>query len=99
MPGISEGYRSEIQQLVKSKKIDNNYRMYFYNYPQNSKVLNVDERTVQRAILYGEEIVGLEESINKVIEGHSKIIESTFEERKRLELPLPDVVFRLSNST
>ena len=67
--------------------------MYFYNYPQNSKVLNVDERTVQRAILYGEEIVGLEESINKVIESHSKIIESTFEERKRLELPLPDVVF------
>ena len=67
--------------------------MYFYNYPQNSKVLNVDERTVQRAILYGEEIVGLEESINKVIEGHSQIIESTFEERKRLELPLPDVVF------
>ena len=53
----------------------------------------MDERTVQRAILYGEEIVGLEESINKVIESHSKIIESTFEERKRLELPLPDVVF------
>ena len=51
------------------------------------------ERTVLRAILYGEEIVGLEESINKVIESHSKIIESTFEERKRLELPLPDVVF------
>lgn len=93
LPGISEGYRSEIQQLVKSKKIDNNYRMYFYNYPQNSKVLNVDERTVQRAILYGEEIAGLEESIDKVIEGDSKIIESTFEERKRLELPLPDVVF------
>ena len=53
----------------------------------------MDERTVQRAILYGEEIAGLEESISKVIEGHSKIIESTFEERKRLELPLPDVVF------
>lgn len=93
LPGISESYRSEIQQLVKSKKIDNNYRMYFYNYPQNSKVLNVDERTVQRAILYGEEIAGLEESIDKIVESKSKIIKSTFEERKRLELPLPDVVF------
>ena len=73
LPGISEGYRGKIQQLVKSKKIDNNYRMYFYNYPQNSRILNVDERTVQRATLYGEEIEGLEESIGKVIENHSKI--------------------------
>lgn len=93
LPNISDGYRSEIQQLVKSGKIDNNYRMYFYNYPRKSKVLNVDERMVQRAILYGEAAEGLEQSINNVMESNSDVIATTFEERKRLELSLPNVVF------
>ena len=36
---------------------------------------------------------GLEQSINKVMESNSDVIAMTFEERKRLELSLPNVVF------
>lgn len=47
---------------------------------------------VQRAILYGEAAEGLEQSINNVMESNSDVIATTFEERKRLELSLPNVV-------
>lgn len=93
LEGRSDEYKKEICELIEARKIDNNYRMYFYNYPQGSSVLSVDERIVQGAILYGEAAGDLESSAAKVIGAQSSVIVDAFAERGKLGLRLPDTVF------
>ena len=69
---------------MESKLIDDSYRMYFYNYPKDSKIYSYSEELVQKAILYGEESEELNSAIDKVIESNSSIIVDSFEKMKQL---------------
>lgn len=90
----SEEYVKAILELIESKLIDDSYRMYFYNYPKDSKIYSYSETIIQKAILYGEESEELDSAIDKVFESDSSIIVDSFEKMKQLKLRLPSVVYR-----
>lgn len=87
-------YKRSVRNLIESKQINNNYRIYFYNYPRAGRVLSSDEAIVQQAILYDEAPESLEDSIQKVVQEGSSIIRDSIEDRNNLGLMLPDIVFR-----
>lgn len=94
LPNAGSDYKKAVQDLIESKQIDSNYRIYFYNYPKSSRVLSADEAIVQQAILYDEAPETLEQSIKKVVQDGSPIIRDAVENRNNLGLMLPDIVFR-----
>lgn len=51
---VSDLFKERIRLLIKSKKIDENYRLYFYNYPRNSKLFTISELHVYNSIVYQE---------------------------------------------
>ena len=87
-------YKRSVRNLIESKQINNNYRIYFYSYPRAGRVLSSDEAIVQQAILYDEAPESLEDSIQKVVQEGSSIIRDSIEDRNNLGLMLPDIVFR-----
>ncbi len=90
----SDEYVKAVLELVESKLIDDSYRMYFYNYPKDSKIYSYSESIVQKAILYGEDSDELDSAIDKVLESGSSIIVDSFEKMRQLKLRLPSVVYQ-----
>lgn len=86
-------YIKAVLELTESKLIDDSYRMYFYNYPKESKIYSYSETIVQKAILYGEESEDLDSAIDNVLKCGSSIIVDSFEKMKKLKLRLPSLVF------
>lgn len=93
----NDEYVKAVLELIESKLIDDSYRMYFYNYPKDSKIYSYSETIVQKAILYGEESEELDSAINNVIDSNSSVIVDSFEKMKQLKLRLPSVVYSHEN--
>lgn len=51
---LSEKFKEDVVRLIKSKKIDANYRLYFYNYPRGSRLFTISEMRVYNSIVYQE---------------------------------------------
>ena len=51
---ISDGFKRELYNLVVNKMIDSNYRTYFYNYPQGSKLYDLSASIIYNSIIYDE---------------------------------------------
>ena len=94
LPEGYDEYASVILDLVNSGIIDTNYRMYFYNYPKNSRIYTIAETVTQKAILYGNRSDNLNQSVVLVEMNHSSIIDDSLLRLKQLGLPLPEVVFQ-----
>ena len=94
LPEGDNEYASVIIELVNSGIIDTNYRMYFYNYPKNSRIYTIEETITQKAILYGNKSENLNESVAAVEANDSSVINESLLRLKQLGLPLPNVVFQ-----
>lgn len=90
----SDEYVKAVLELIESKLIDDSYRMYFYNYPKDSKIYSYSETIVQKAILYGEDSEELDGAIDKVLGSSSSIIVDSFEKMKQLKLRLPVILYQ-----
>jgi len=86
-------YSAVVLELVNSGLIDTNYRMYFYNYPKNSRIYTIEESQVQKAILYGETFENLNQCVSVIEADNSSVLDDSLVRLKQLGLPLPDVVF------
>lgn len=85
-------YVKEIKNLIENKHIDSTYRTYFYNYPKKSKIYNANERIVQNAIIYKEDIRN-PEKFNNILESVSpNIINEALNKVVSLNLALPTCV-------
>ncbi len=80
-------YISAVCELINSRLIDTNYRVYFYNYPRNSKVYTYEEKSIRDAILYDEEI-DIEDGALSSLD-NSDVIENALRKREQLRLRLP----------
>lgn len=94
LENCSKAYVAEVLSLVKAKLIDTNYRMYFYNYPQKSKIYSHDEHAIEKAILYGDSIEGLEEMAERVTNNNVSVVYEALDKLKKLKMHLPDVIFK-----
>lgn len=89
-----KAYAKEVFILIDAKLIDSNYRMYFYNYPRNSKIYSHDEHAVQNAILYGELIDDLGSMALRVANNNTAVIYEALDRLEKLKIPLPDLIFK-----
>lgn len=86
-------YTKEVFSLIQAKLIDSNYRMYFYNYPKNSKIYSHDEHLVQNAILYGDTSEDIDNMALRVTRNNVSVVYEALDRLKQLKLPLPDILF------
>lgn len=87
-------YVKAVLELIKSKLIDDSYRMYFYNYPKDSRIYSYSETIVRKAILYGEDSEDLNSAIESVMNNCSTIIVDSFKQMNQLKLRFPHIVFQ-----
>jgi hypothetical protein len=90
----SKEYSKTIYDLVSSKLIGEDYRLYFYNYPKNSKMYNNDELNIQNAILYGVMCKQFETVAENVVNSKSDVVKESLNKLSQLELPLPQTVIK-----
>lgn len=94
---ISTSYVDELIKLIEAQLISDDYRMYFYNYPKKSKILNNDEAIIQKAILYDENSDNLNSIVKDTLESGSDIIENSFKKLNQLKIKLPLSVMHTEN--
>ena len=78
---------------IESHLIDGNYRSYFFNYPKDSHLYNVQETNVRNLIIYNEELTEqMKEDIEYVAVRRSEVITDAMEKAIELRQQLPKVV-------
>ncbi|MBE6915999.1 MAG: hypothetical protein E7471_05125 [Ruminococcaceae bacterium] len=90
----NENYVKTIYDLVTSKLIEEDYRIYFYNYPKHSVMYSSDEMNVQKAILYGTVCADFDATVEKVVNSGSNIVPESLKRLQQLSLSLPQTVLR-----
>ncbi len=86
-------FKKEIVEQIEDKRIDTNYRLYFYNYPKGSKLYNVSEMRVYNALLYNEDIYNKEEFQKHLdLLESDRVIDDVFDKIIGLETGLPVTV-------
>ena len=78
---------------VREGIIEDDYRLYFYNYPIKAETLNANEMNVQKMLLHGTRFDNYEAVITAVSNSPSNIINRSYTKLDELNKPLPDMVF------
>ena len=79
----NETFSNEIAEMIISELIDEDFRLYFYNYPRGQKIKTSNEVYVENIILYPDKIKTIDDNkIKKALETNEKIIYKAFERRK-----------------
>ena len=89
-----------LKQMIFSGDIEDDFSMYFYNYPKNSYVKNSKEKELFDALVHDDEsFINKEDSdeiIREIIEKkNGKVIDEAFD--KYLQETLPEIVFQNEN--
>ena len=98
---LSEVFTSEVKRLVKSKLIDANYQVYFYNYPSESRLFTLSEMRVYNSIVYQETPKDKEEYSEYLQHTSEDIIKEAYKKINSLGVRMPlfvldyDVLFVL----
>ena len=95
LPGTSEEYQRAVWELIHAKLIDSSYRIYFYNYPQESRFYTPDESAVLNAILYDEVFPDLDRTAEALIRTGSPVIEDAYQRLIQLGIRLPGFVLSI----
>lgn len=83
----------ELYKIIVARLIDGNYRTYFFNYPKNSILYNVQETRVRNLIIYDDRLTTeLEADVVAVAETKPSVIIDALHKVKELISKLPDVV-------
>ncbi len=87
---------NDLKQMIFSGDIEDDFSMYFYNYPKNSYVKNSKEKELFDALIHDDEsFIDKEDSaeiIQEIIERkNGKVIDEAFD--KYLQETLPEIVF------
>lgn len=89
----NEKFLKELYGMIVSHLIDGNYRIYFFNYPRDSRLYTVQETKVRNLIVYDEKVdTDMEAQIKEVWEKNPKVITDALDTVQELAKTLPDVV-------
>lgn len=86
---ISEGFKRELYSLVVNKIIDSNYRTYFYNYPQGSKLYDLSESIIFNSIVYNERPKNITEYDKHLDNTVENVIEDAYHKVEQLNVAFP----------
>ena len=86
---ISKGFKRELYSLVVNKIIDSNYRTYFYNYPQGSKLYDLSESIIFNSIIYNERPKNIVEYDKHLVNTLENVIEDAYRKVEQLNVAFP----------
>lgn len=86
---LQEKFKEDVVQLIKSKQIDANYRLYFYNYPSDSKLFTISEMRVYNSIVYQETPKDKNEYLEHLNQTSEGIIEAAYQKISTLGVRMP----------
>ena len=64
---ISDSFFSNFIEMLKSKDIENDYAMYFFNYPKNAYIMTLEERYVYDAIIHNNYSLSEKQNVQQMI--------------------------------
>ncbi len=95
LKGSSNEFTDEIAVFIANDLIDEDFRMYFYNYPKGQRIKSAEEINVENLILYpSQNEVVEEEKIIKAVEKNPNVIINAYERRKKEKLVFPRIIFQ-----
>lgn len=86
---FSDQFKHEIEKLIKSKLVDANYRLYFYNYPADSALFSLAEMRVYNSIVYQEAPKNSEEYEKYLSLTPESVIQEAYKKVKLLGIRMP----------
>lgn len=86
---LDEKFKEDVVHLIKSKKIDANYRLYFYNYPSDSKLFTISEMRVYNSIVYQETPKDQNEYQEHLNQTSEEVIEEAYQKISTLGVRMP----------
>lgn len=90
-----EYFVADLKEGIENKYIDMDYRMYFYNYPKNSYIRDINESLVYDTIIYNQPYSEeFDDALTEAIGVNPNIIGDTYAERKELTKTLPKVTYQ-----
>lgn len=89
---LSEAFKDKVKLLVKSKLVDANYRLYFYNYPSESKLFTLSEMHVYNSIVYQEAPKDKEKYEKQLEQTPDNVIKEAYDKISSLGLRMPSFV-------
>ena len=96
-PDYPEKFISEISEMIANGLIDDDFRVYFYNYPKGQKMKTISEKYVEDLLLYPNDETQInEDKIKEALKNNSNIVIDCFERRKNEKLLLPNSIFESS---
>lgn len=92
-----EKFISEISEMIANGLIDDDFRVYFYNYPKGQKMKTISEKYVEDLLLYPNDETQInEDKIKEALKNNSNIVIDCFKRRKNEKLLLPNSIFESS---
>lgn len=80
----SDEFTDEIATLIANDLIDEDFRLYFYNYPKGQRIKSTEEEYVEKLILYPSQNKQIDdEKIRKAVEKNKEIVVNCYERRKK----------------
>lgn len=93
----SEKFVNEISEMIVNGLIDDDFRVYFYNYPKGQRMKTISEKYVEDLLLYPNDETQInEDKIKEALKNNSNIVIDCFERRKNEKLLLPNSIFESS---
>ena len=85
----------EISNFIANGLIDDDFRMYFYNYPKGQKIKTMSEKYVEDLLLYPDDQIEInEEMISNALEIDPNIVKKCYVRRKNEKFLLPNNIFK-----
>lgn len=92
--GYNYEFSIEVAEMIANDLIDEDFRLYFYNYPIHQKIKTSDEIYVEEVILYPRKIKEIDnEKIKNAIKKDKKVVYKYLERRISLGLLLDKKIF------
>ena len=92
-----EKFVNEISEMIVNGLIDDDFRVYFYNYPKGQRMKTISEKYVEDLLLYPNDETQInEDKIKEALKNNSNIVIDCFERRKNEKLLLPNSIFESS---
>lgn len=92
-----EKFVNEISEMIANGLIDDDFRVYFYNYPKGQRMKTISEKYVEDLLLYPNDETQInEDKIKEALKNNSNIVIDCFERRKNEKLLLPNSIFESS---
>lgn len=86
---LTNDFKRDLYDLVDNKMIDSNYRTYFYNYPQGSKLYDLSGNIVFNSIIYNERPKNTEEYEMHLNNTKEDVIEDAYRKVVQLNMGFP----------